>query len=169
MHKSKNWKWTHSVVSDSLWPHGLQPTRILHPWDSPGKSTGVGCHCLLWPSPLPITNFTARWRVLEIYPQTAETAASYKNMLFEEPNSLTPVELLAMTQVWMFQPKPLMYFCMFTSSHQLQVALQHFSVQLVFLKKILLVSTILKWKYIPSPTLLLTGKCTQLVSSVWWS
>ena len=28
-------------------PHGLQPTRLLHPWDFPGKSTGVGCHCLL--------------------------------------------------------------------------------------------------------------------------
>ena len=27
--------------------HGLQPTRLLHPWDFPGKSTGVGCHCLL--------------------------------------------------------------------------------------------------------------------------
>ena len=25
----------------------LQPTRLLHPWDFPGKSTGVGCHCLL--------------------------------------------------------------------------------------------------------------------------
>ena len=28
-------------------PCGLQPTRLLHPWDFPGKSTGVGCHCLL--------------------------------------------------------------------------------------------------------------------------
>ena len=28
-------------------PHGLQPTRLLSPWDSPGKSTGVGCHYLL--------------------------------------------------------------------------------------------------------------------------
>ena len=28
-------------------PHGLQPTRLLHPWDFPGKSTGVGGHCLL--------------------------------------------------------------------------------------------------------------------------
>ena len=28
-------------------PHGLQPTRLLCPWDPPGKSTGVGCHCLL--------------------------------------------------------------------------------------------------------------------------
>ena len=34
-------------MSDSLRPHGLQPARLLHPWDFPGKSTGVGCHCLL--------------------------------------------------------------------------------------------------------------------------
>ena len=32
---------------DSSRPHGLQPTRLLRPWDFPGKSTGVGCHCLL--------------------------------------------------------------------------------------------------------------------------
>ena len=36
-----------SVVSDSVRPHGLQPTRLLCPWDSPGKNTGVGCHFLL--------------------------------------------------------------------------------------------------------------------------
>ena len=36
-----------SVVSNSLRPHGLQPTRLLSPCDFPGKSTGVGCHCLL--------------------------------------------------------------------------------------------------------------------------
>ena len=35
-------------MSDSLQPHGLQPTRLLHPWDFLGKSTGVGCHCLLY-------------------------------------------------------------------------------------------------------------------------
>ena len=34
-----------SVVSDSLQPHGLQPTSLL--WDSPGKNTGVGSHSLL--------------------------------------------------------------------------------------------------------------------------
>ena len=34
-------------MSDSSQPHGLQPTRLLRPWDFPGKSTGVGCHCLL--------------------------------------------------------------------------------------------------------------------------
>ena len=47
MHKSEKWKWSRSVVSDSLRPHGLQPTSLLRPWDFPGKSTGVGCHCLL--------------------------------------------------------------------------------------------------------------------------
>ena len=47
MHESEKWKGSRSVVSDSSWPHGLQPTRLLHPWDFPGKSTGVGCHCLL--------------------------------------------------------------------------------------------------------------------------
>ena len=36
-----------SVVSDSVQPHRRQPTRLPHPWDSPGKNTGVGCHCLL--------------------------------------------------------------------------------------------------------------------------
>ena len=33
-----------SVVSDSVHPFGLQPARLLCPWDSPGKNTGVGCH-----------------------------------------------------------------------------------------------------------------------------
>ena len=47
MHESEKWKWSRSVVSDSLRPHGLQPTRLLRPWDFPGKSTGVGCHWLL--------------------------------------------------------------------------------------------------------------------------
>ena len=30
-----------------MWPHRRQPTRLCHPWDSPGKNTGVGCHFLL--------------------------------------------------------------------------------------------------------------------------
>ena len=35
-----------SVVSDCVWPHGLKPTRLLWPWNSPGKNTGVGSHSL---------------------------------------------------------------------------------------------------------------------------
>ena len=38
---------SHSVVSNSLWPHGLQPTMLLCPWNSAGRNTGVGCHFLL--------------------------------------------------------------------------------------------------------------------------
>ena len=34
-------------MSDSVWPQRRQPTRLLHPWDSPGKNTGVGCRFLL--------------------------------------------------------------------------------------------------------------------------
>ena len=48
MHESEKWKWSRSVVSDSSRPHGLRPTRLLCPWDFPGKSAEVGCHCLLW-------------------------------------------------------------------------------------------------------------------------
>ena len=44
---NRKWKCIHSVVSDSLQPHGLYPTRLLCPWNSPGKNTEVGCHALL--------------------------------------------------------------------------------------------------------------------------
>ena len=50
---SNAWKW--KVKSESevaqLCPtlrDPMEPTRLLHPWDFPGKSTGVGCHCPLW-------------------------------------------------------------------------------------------------------------------------
>ena len=35
-----------SVVSNSMRPHRRKPARLPHPWDSPGKNTGVGCHSL---------------------------------------------------------------------------------------------------------------------------
>ena len=47
MHESEKWKGSCSVVSNTLRSHGLQLTRLLHPWDFPGKSTGVRCHRLL--------------------------------------------------------------------------------------------------------------------------
>ena len=37
---------SHSVMSDSLWPHELLPSRFLCPWDFPGRNTGVGSHSL---------------------------------------------------------------------------------------------------------------------------
>ena len=36
-----------SLLSDSLQPHGLWPTRPLCSWNLPGKNNGVGCHSLL--------------------------------------------------------------------------------------------------------------------------
>ena len=46
MHESEKWKWSCSVVSDPQRPNGLQPSRLLRPQDSPGKST---VFVLLWP------------------------------------------------------------------------------------------------------------------------
>ena len=47
MNESEKWKWSSSVLSDPQRLHALQPSRLLRSWDFPGKSTGVGCHCLL--------------------------------------------------------------------------------------------------------------------------
>ena len=60
-------------VSDSLQPHGLQPTVFLCPWDSPGKNTGVGCHFLLQ----------------GIFP-TQELNTCLMRFLHWQPNSLPP-------------------------------------------------------------------------------
>ena len=62
-----------------LWPHRLLPARLLHPWDSPGKNTRVGCHslfegmfptqgsnpCLLhwWADSLPLSRLGSPWRL----------------------------------------------------------------------------------------------------------
>ena len=43
----KKRKRNHSIMSDSLQPHGLKLIRLLHPWDFPDKNTGVVCHFLL--------------------------------------------------------------------------------------------------------------------------
>ena len=76
----QTWKWfsqiyiqiwflARSVMSDSLWPCGLWPTRLLCPWDSPGKDTGVSCHFLLQGSSWP----------------RDPTFVSHKRILYAEP------------------------------------------------------------------------------------
>ena len=54
------WKWSRSVMSNSSRPHGLQRTRLIRPWDFPGKRSGVGCHCLL--CPLHCTIAKTKWQ-----------------------------------------------------------------------------------------------------------
>ena len=58
MHESEKWKWSHFSRVRSVRPHRRQPIRLLHPWDFPGKSTGVGCHCLLRGRTLFLSNST---------------------------------------------------------------------------------------------------------------
>ena len=41
IHESEKWKWSRSVMSNPQRPHGLQPTRLLRPWDFPGRSTNT--------------------------------------------------------------------------------------------------------------------------------
>ena len=47
--------------ADSVRPHGQQPTRLLCPWDSPGKHIGVGCHFLLQCMKVKSENEVAQW------------------------------------------------------------------------------------------------------------
>ena len=51
-------------MSDSVQPHRRQPTRLLHPWDSPGKNTGVGCHFLL--QYVPLNNLNLGVKLIEV-------------------------------------------------------------------------------------------------------
>ena len=69
VHESEKWKWSRSVVSNPWWPHGLQLTRLLHPWEFPGKSTGVGCHFLLQKRKLEVDRWhteLSRWHYLSV-------------------------------------------------------------------------------------------------------
>ena len=72
-------------MSDSLQPHGLQPTRLLHPWDFPGKRTGVGCQCLLRVKPLFVAILSLN-RV-QLY-ATSWTAACQASLSFTISQSL---------------------------------------------------------------------------------
>ena len=114
MHESEKWKWSRSVVSDSLRPHGLQPTRLLCPWDFPGKSTGVGCHCLLRDCLSEFTQIHAHWVGDAIYaphpllpPSTFAFDLSQHQGLFQLVGSLHQVakvlELQHQSFKWIFR------------------------------------------------------------------
>ena len=57
MHESEKWKGSRSAVSDSSRPPGLQPTRLLCPWDFQGKSTGVEA-LKIWPLSASLISFS---------------------------------------------------------------------------------------------------------------
>ena len=98
-----------SVLSHSLRPHGLQPGRLLCPWEFPGKSTGVGCHFLLQGSPWPRDQTVSlRWQVdslpLRHAAATAKSLQSYLTLCDpidgSPPDSAVPGILQARTLEW---------------------------------------------------------------------
>ena len=72
-----------SVVSDSVRPHGLQPTRLLHPLDSPGKNTGVGCHFLLQCMKVEIESEVAQSCLTLSYPKDCSLPGSSIHGIFQ--------------------------------------------------------------------------------------
>ena len=73
-------------MSNSSRPYGLQPTRLLRPWDFPGNSTGVGCHCLLSLLLSHVQLFATPW--------TAACQASLSFTLSQNLLKLMPIELV---------------------------------------------------------------------------
>ena len=75
-------EWSLSVMSNSLRPRGLYPTGLLHPWDSPGKNTGVGG--LQFPSPgdLPDPGIEPGSPALEADALTSEPPGNFNNSEF---------------------------------------------------------------------------------------
>ena len=82
MHESEKWKWSRSVMSNPQRPHGLQPSRLLHLWDFPGKSTGVGCHCLLRLWFLPTIFFCSRMLSSMPYHMPLQSSLGYDMAAF---------------------------------------------------------------------------------------
>ena len=76
-----------SVVYESLRPYGLQPARLLCPWDSPGKNTGVGCRAPP-PGGLPHPGIKAGSPALQA------------DSLLTEPPRKPPLQLLGPRRTW---------------------------------------------------------------------
>ena len=88
-------------MSNFLWSHGLYPTRLLCPWDSPGKNTGVVCHSLLqgifpthgsnpgFPHYRQILYCLSHWRLLET-PHLACSFSLYCLGLHLSPSLILP-------------------------------------------------------------------------------
>ena len=77
------WKWSDLVVSDSSWPRGLQPTRLLCPCDFPGKSTGIASLSLT------LFNYKVR-KIADSENLYYSPAKSYGNSLFKGPVYFLP-------------------------------------------------------------------------------
>ena len=81
--------WVHascSVMSNSFRPHGLQPARLLCPWNSPGKNTGVDSHRLFQGI------FQTQWSNLDLL--------YWSRILYYLSHQRSPLLFLALIQMW---------------------------------------------------------------------
>ena len=84
-----------SVMSHSLRPYGLYPIRLLWPWNFPGKSTGVGCHCLLndWYvnvlQQTKVCRYPNRIDLIDIYTRSTLKTFSFFNVFIDVTRTLT--------------------------------------------------------------------------------
>ena len=92
------WKWSHSVMSDSL------PTRLLRPWGFPGNSTGVGCHFLfqgIFPTQGSNPGLLhCRQTLCHLSHQGSQSSMSYQiNRLTEKHDYLTDAEKITFDKI----------------------------------------------------------------------
>ena len=104
-----------SVVPDSLRPHGLQHTRLLCPWDFPGKDTGVGCHfllqnykCMVWVYSFQRASLVAQSvKNLPVVQETRVQSLGWEDPL--EREMATHSSILAWKISWTKEPRGLQY------------------------------------------------------------
>ena len=90
-------------MSNSVRSHRWQPTRLLHPWDSPGKNTGVGCHFLLQCIAISFNFLGISWMSFQI-----STCASSHSTFAEQSQCLGsqhPENILTLT-LYLWSPQP---------------------------------------------------------------
>ena len=95
-------------MSDSLWPHGLWPTRLLYPWGFLSKNTGVACHLLLQGIFLTrVVSVNCLWfsvRVWDhcLFPQHQIFGSYSALILGSSHNVCFPVELKSLSSVYIY-------------------------------------------------------------------
>ena len=95
-------------MSDCLRPHGLQPTRLLCPWDFPGRDTGVGCHFPLqemvpnqgWN----LLHWQARFFTTELPGTPMDTLSEFIELEIENCQELSSIKYLP-TEIWIWSSK----------------------------------------------------------------
>ena len=91
-HESEKWKWSHSVVSDGSLPHGLQPTRLLHPWDFPNVSPNQ-CYMDYLFETLPQFHGQGNWGLMALcgVPETTQGASKRQSKVWRQTTWLCSI------------------------------------------------------------------------------